>query len=170
MLAPSAQQLAEFGEIVRQFRKLRRYAKALLPEEVAQAEARLDELLQQNRPSTGTDYDLLYNIGIILSHQKTPLTMSELSQTLDVPLSTATRIVDLLVKNNYAQRLNDPEDRRIVRIALTETGLATYQVINEFMQKRLDRVLQHFTVGERDTLLTLLNKLLEVMKEETQPF
>jgi DNA-binding MarR family transcriptional regulator len=170
MSVPSAQQLAEFGEIIRQFRRLRRYAKALLPEEVAQAEARLDELLQQNRPSTGTDFDLLYNIGIILSHQEKPMTMSELSQRLDVPLSTATRIVDLLVKNSYAQRLSDPEDRRVVRITLSETGLAMYQVINEFMQKRIDRVLQHFTVDERDMLIRLLTKLLEVMKEETQSF
>jgi DNA-binding MarR family transcriptional regulator len=168
MSVPSAQQLAEFSEIIRQFRRLRRYARALLPEDVAQAEARFEELLQQNKPGSGTDYDLLYNIGIILSHQDKPMTMSELSQLLDVPLSTATRYVDLLVKNNYAQRLNDPEDRRIVRIALTETGQAMYHVIDEFMQKRVNRVLRHFTSHEQDMMITLLHKLLEVMREEMQ--
>jgi DNA-binding MarR family transcriptional regulator len=170
MSEPSAQQLAEFSEIVRQFRRLRRYAKALLPEDVAQAEARIEELRQQNKAGTSTDFDLLYTIGTLLSHQEKPMSMSELSQLLDVPLSTATRIIDLLVKNNYAQRLSDPDDRRIVRIALTQTGQAMYQVVDEFMQKRIDRVLRHFTVSERDSLITLLRKLLEVMTEEAQGF
>jgi len=54
-----------------------------------------------------------------------------------VPFSTATRMVDWFVDNGYAQRLPDPEDRRVVRVALTDSGRELYQTIERYM-------VQHF--------------------------
>jgi len=92
--------------------------------------------------------------------------MGELSQALDVPLSSATRIVDHLVKHEYAQRLADPDDRRIVRVSLTDTGQRLFRGLDEFIQSRLEQILRHFTPEEQETLLGLLRKLLSALSEE----
>src|SRR5260221_10414759 len=129
---------AEFTEVFRRFLRLQRRLKAVLPRDVVRARARLHRLFPPGRAGDHADYDILYNIGLTLARQPEAMTMGELSQALDVPLSTATRIVDLLVNNNFAQRLPDPEDRRIVRVELTPTGREMYQALDEFIAKRVE--------------------------------
>ena len=157
---------AEFVDIIRRLIHLRRRFKAVLPRDVAQARARFKKLLPEDRSGQDADFDLLHNLGVALSRRKEPMTMGELSQTLDVPLSTATRIVDLLVKNDYARRLPDPGDRRVVRIALTETGQGMYQALDDFMRRRIEQLLRPFSRAECRHLVRLLNKLVAGLEKE----
>ena len=91
--------------------------------------------------------------------------MGELSHALEVPLSTATHIVDWLVKNDYARRLDDPEDRRIVRVTLTEGGQDMYRAINEFITQRIEHFLSQFSPEDRENLLSLLNKVIDTLEK-----
>src|SRR5262249_4598666 len=45
-----------------------------------------------------------------------PVTMSELAERLNVPLSTATRMVERLIAKNLAVRTRIEDDRRVVRV------------------------------------------------------
>jgi len=90
--------------------------------------------------------------------------MGELSHALDFPLSSATRIVDWLVKNDYAMRLDDPEDRRIVRVTLTEAGLEIYRTINEFFLQRIELVLRQFTPQEIEILRSVLSRIVDTLE------
>lgn len=110
--------------------------------------------------------DLFYNFCLALSGSQSSLTMGELSQALQVPLSTATRIVDWLVEGDYAKRLTDPQDRRVVRVTLTDTGREIYRILNEFTTRRAARVLRQFTDEERAQLINLLHRLARIMSEE----
>jgi DNA-binding MarR family transcriptional regulator len=156
----------EFAEVVRGFMRLKRHLKLVVPQDVAEARDRFHKLLPDGPEWSPNDFDLFYNVGALLYHQQEPMTMGELSQALDVPLSTATRIVDHLVKNDYAMRLPDPGDRRIVRVTLAMTGQQMYQVIDGFIQTRLDQILRHFTPEEQESLLGLLHRLLNAIGEE----
>jgi DNA-binding MarR family transcriptional regulator len=91
--------------------------------------------------------------------------MGQLSKELDVPLSTATRIVNGLVDNGLAERTDDPEDRRVVRVILTETGRSLHQIMNEFMRERIDQILGRFTAEEREQFIFLLLKVAKIMDE-----
>ncbi len=156
----------QFTEIVRQFIRLRRLFKAVLSEDAAQMRGRFEKLASQDKPRSTAEYDLLYTIGVILSRWQGAMTRGDLSQALDVPLSSATRIVDVLVENGYARRLPDPHDRRIVRVTLTETGQVLYQALDESIRKRVERLLQRFTPEEQASLTVLLRKLVEALDEE----
>ncbi len=71
--------------------------------------------------------------------------MSELSLELDLPPSSLTGTIDRLVAAGRVQREDDPDDRRIVRVRLTEQG-------------RQERELHHQLRGERVMeLLSALN-------------
>ncbi len=76
--------------------------------------------------------------------------MGELSRDLEVPLSTATRTMDWLVNNGYAQRLPDPKDRRVVRVELTGKGKETFQAISTFMLARVEQAMSLLNDGRAE--------------------
>lgn len=157
---------AQFAEVFRRFMRLQRKLKALLPSDVTQARERLHKLVPHAHGGSHADFDILYNLGLTLARQEDPMTMGELSQALDVPLSTATRFVDLLVKSEFAERLPDPSDRRVVRVGLTPTGLDIYRAMDGFIAARVEQLLKPFTPAERETLIALLTKLVTALELE----
>ena len=50
------------------------------------------------------------------------VTMRELARELDVGESAATAVVDSLVRQGLVARRDDPSDRRVVRLALSDSG------------------------------------------------
>jgi DNA-binding MarR family transcriptional regulator len=107
------------------------------------------------------DFMLLFHVFTILEHRKTPPTMGEMSTELNIPLSSATRNVDWLVSNNIVERIDDPDDRRVVRVRLTETGHQLYQTEMAYRETQIQRLIAHFSSEEQGQLLHLLRKMLE---------
>jgi DNA-binding MarR family transcriptional regulator len=140
-----------------------------LPADLARAKARLRERHSQaDLQSFGEHHIFIfYRIGTLLERHAEPMTMHELGAALCVPLSTATRMVDGLVETGYARRLPDPEDRRIVRVALTDSGKKLFATFNEFFNRRVEEFLRHFTIQERENMIALMQKGVEVLREIT---
>lgn len=159
-------QITEITEILHRLFHLKHRLKVVLPEDLARLRAQLIASHPGGKAGSAADYDLFYSIGMILSRQQEPITMGDLSRALDVPLSSATRIVDWLVKNGYAERQPDPDDRRIVRVALTATGLEMNGAINAFIRDRIERWLRRFTPQEGAVLVPLMRKFVDVLEEE----
>jgi DNA-binding MarR family transcriptional regulator len=133
-----------------------------LPEDLADLRKRLEEL-----PSEGGSkrLGLFYQIGVVFFRQKKSLSMGELSDILGTPLSTTTRMADWLVKSGFVERLSDPDDRRIVRLTLTELGQDQYQRIDEFIKQRIEQTFTSITPDEWGNLAVLLRKLVEALEE-----
>jgi DNA-binding MarR family transcriptional regulator len=153
----------EVTELLHRLVTLRRRFRVGLPENLAALRLRLDKSNLGDKVEGLGDFDLFYFVGIILFGQPDPISMGELSHALGVPLSTATRIVDWLVKNDYAERLPDGEDRRIVRVGLTDAGREMVHTINAFFLERIERFLRQFTIDERQNMLLLLTKLFAAL-------
>ncbi len=137
----------------------------MLPEDVALLKAQLEKLKISDGLKHFPDRDLIYRVGAVLCGQSEPISMGELSKALEVPLSTATRIVDSLVESGFAERVPDPEDRRIVRVGLTKTGQDLYQAVQQFMRQRVEHLLRLFTSEERDQVIYLLRKAVNGLDE-----
>jgi DNA-binding MarR family transcriptional regulator len=105
--------------------------------------------------------DVFLTIGFVFSRQKEPITMGDMSRSLGVPFSTATRTADWLVNNGYVQRLADPNDRRVVRVELTEAGTELYRTINDLWLEGAEQILHNFSQEERKELGRLLGKLVD---------
>jgi len=135
-----------------------------LDKELSHIQERLNGIQPGKEPHTISNHELFYRVSNSI-HRKGNLTMGELSSALSVPLSTATRIVDWLVDNGYAQRLPDPEDRRIVRVALTDIGREMHEIIENYIRQRVQQILSYLTLEERATLLTLVGKVVSTLKE-----
>jgi DNA-binding MarR family transcriptional regulator len=112
------------------------------------------------------NYPLLLRIFTILVHTEIPPTMSELGIELEMPLSSATRVVDWLVRANIIERVGDPDDRRIVRVRLTENGRQIYQAGVDFNKKQVMNLLAIYTPEEQEQLLRLMDKLVHYIPAE----
>ena len=124
----------------------------VLPAELSKIQNHLEGINPESEHHPETNYQLFYRFSSSI-YRKSNLTMGELSSAMSVPLSTATRVVDLLVNRGYAQRLPDPEDRRVVRIALTDSGRELHETINNYIGQRVQQILSHLSIEERITLL-----------------
>src|SRR5215204_6901879 len=65
------------------------------------------------------------------------LPMRRLAETMDVSQASATGIVDRMEQRGLVERLRDDEDRRVVRVGLTELGRTT---IGGFASERRERI------------------------------
>jgi DNA-binding MarR family transcriptional regulator len=163
MTDPSlAAHIDQAAAIVRDLVRLRPRLKLALPPALARAKAQVNTL------DSAGDHHALFQVGVVLSSQQESLSMGELSKALDVPLSTATRIADWWVKNGYAERLPDAQDRRVVRVALTRSGRNLLKAGNKLICQRVEQVLRHFTPEERETLVMLMRKLVASLENEEE--
>ncbi len=160
-------QTEQFADALRRLFRVKQNLIAVLPEDLASIKARLGDVQFESGSKRGSDYSSIYRVGVLLSQQREPVTMSDLCEAFRIPPSTATRIVDWLVENDHAERFSDPEDRRIVRVKLTEAGRELYQAINDFISQRVELILHQFTEKEREELIRLLWKLVEALDRIT---
>ena len=79
------------------------------------------------------------NTLILLEHSG-PLRMGELAASLGSGLSTTTTIVDRLVKKQLVQRDSDPNDRRVVKCELTDTGRMATDLFWDHIKSRAMKV------------------------------
>lgn len=91
-------------------------------------------------------------------------TMGEMSKILSLPFSTMTRMVDAGESIGILQRLPDPADGRVVRVALTDDGRRLHEAMKDMQAQGIKKVLVCLTPEERAILLTLLRKITTSMK------
>ncbi len=125
----------------------------------------LEDILPKDKSQSVTNPISFLQISSALYPEKSP-TMGELSQALSVPLSTATRMVDWWVDRGLAERLSDPDDRRIVRIELTDSGRRVHEVIESQISRSIHEVLKCLTSTEQNIVITLLDKVVSSLGEK----
>ena len=86
-------------------------------------------------------------------------TASELAGALGVRLPTLTQLADGLVAKGWILRHDDPDDRRRVRLTLTDTGTEIYRSARERAEERMDHLLAFMSADERTALIDGLEAL-----------
>jgi len=126
---------------------------ALLPD--------LEKAFRTDKPQEVLHMDIslpeIFVLGQLSSNEKP--TMSELGRSISMDLSTLTRTVDKLVKKEFVARKRDPEDRRMVRVALTAKGRRIISRFEEARKKHIESILRQMTSQERRDLLNIFKTL-----------
>jgi DNA-binding MarR family transcriptional regulator len=87
------------------------------------------------------------------------VTMNDLSVRMKLANSTMTRMVDQLIQKRMITREPDPEDRRIVRVRLTEQGQDVKIQLKKVMQDLFSQILEDIPEGEREQIIHSLETL-----------
>jgi DNA-binding MarR family transcriptional regulator len=134
------------------------------PEHIIQLNKQL-ESSEYGSADRASNYSVLLRVFAMLAHSETPPSMSELGIALNLPFSSTTRVVDWLVRANLLERTGDPDDRRIVRVRLTENGRQIYQTGMEYNKEKIVNYLTIFTPEEQEQILRLMNKLANAVAQ-----
>jgi DNA-binding MarR family transcriptional regulator len=135
-----------------------------LHEDLAKTHNRLENSSIMNETQAVSNFGLFYRVSSIIQPRK-KVTMGELSNTLSVPLSTATRITNWLVDKGYIQRLHDPQDRRVVLVTLTDEGIQLHGIIQQYIDERVKSIFSRLTTEEKTILFALIKKVVSALKE-----
>ena len=90
--------------------------------------------------------------ALVLVRGKGPMRLSDLATELDVDTSTATRLVDRLVRKGLLNRKVEETDRRALRLTLTPAGRGLLRRMTEYRKREIRRVLARLTDEERDSV------------------
>jgi DNA-binding MarR family transcriptional regulator len=133
--------------------------------------ARLVELRPKlsQRFSLALPPELRERIGAVTIHQLEAIrlisehgsvTISELATQLSAQsMSTATQMADRLEKLDLVARVHDTNDRRIVRLNLTEHGQSLVRDFKAARQHTFDDLLAQLTDEELETFIRLLERI-----------
>ena len=88
------------------------------------------------------------------------LAAADLAREYGIDASAVTRLIDRLEKRGLITRLRSEEDRRVVRLALTEEGRTLAAQIPAIFTKVLDKLLSGFTPEEVGFLKSMLRRML----------
>ena len=152
----------QFIGLVQKYISLR--PKLIPPEHVIQFKKKMEAF--RNSGYHSEDHAFVFRILMLLSQNAEPLTMGELSSELNVPMSSATRIVDGLVRAGMAERVNDANDRRVVRVGMSTDGRELYEMGMAYNKERIAKLLKDFTEEEQAQLLKLMTKLFDALLDE----
>ncbi len=152
----------QFMDLIQRYMTLR--PRLIPPKDVLQFKEMMKSF--KNSEYKAGDHEFVFRILMLLSENPDALTMSELSSELNVPMSTATRIVDELVQQGMVERVNDPKDRRVVRVGMSKNGRKLYETGRAYSKQRIANLLKDFSAEEQSQLMILMNKLLDALLNE----
>jgi MarR family transcriptional regulator, organic hydroperoxide resistance regulator len=79
---------------------------------------------------------------LFLLRERQPRTVSDLSEAMGVRPATMTGLTDRVLRHGLIERRADPSDRRVVGIALTESGETTLSEIEQVGRAYLTRIFE----------------------------
>lgn len=128
---------------------------------------RTGEILRQGVTANWSKYGLdLAGSDVILTLRRqghgATLSPSELAKEMMLSTSAMTNRLDRLEKRGLIRRAMDPNDRRGLRIVLSDEGfaLADEMVVTHVATE--EQMLSDLTTTERDQIRSLLNRILEI--------
>jgi DNA-binding MarR family transcriptional regulator len=92
--------------------------------------------------------------------QDSEIRQDELVSKIGVDKAIGTRVIKKLDEAGYIRRRNDPEDRRVSLLSLTDDGAAMKRDIIEVLTSLNASLLKNFTDEERETIHTLLDRMI----------
>ncbi|HCJ57773.1 MAG TPA: TrmB family transcriptional regulator [Clostridiaceae bacterium] len=120
-------------------------------------------------PEEWIELDLKFSkfeiFAMLLLYKSSEVTMTELVEYINVPMSTATGIVDRLVKKGYIARERSEADRRIVVLKLTEEGSNLVKNLKDLICKYLNMILQDLTEEEKQSMAHIAMKIMNKLQK-----
>ena len=89
-----------------------------------------------------------------------PLSLGQLAKMMQVKVATASGVVDRLVVAGLVSREPDPNDRRYLRLGLTEDGRALTYRLHEDSRMRTARLLEVMTTAELEQVFAAMKVMI----------
>lgn len=109
----------------------------------------------------GITYELYYAMTLIDGSRKK--TISNLADTMGIPLHKATRIVQRLHAKHFVERTTSLRDKRVVYVGLTREGKKCLNAIEEFCFDTIMNNMLHVSADEFSMFVQVASKIPEIL-------
>jgi len=92
--------------------------------------------------------------------------MGYLARFMNVSTAAMTGIVERMVKEGYLRRIYDADDRRIIKVKLTERGHIMARKVNQQRRDMIIRIFGKLSCTDRTDYLRVLTQINQVLKGE----
>lgn len=116
------------------------------------------------RPFIGTEITVPQYLALLVIHRNPAITVTELGDQMSVDSSTVTPMVQKLIKMGAVEKVRGIEDERVVRLYLTDGGLALANK-HRGIWRRIEADLG-LTEDELSVLRSVLRKIVD--RDETR--
>ncbi|RJE90247.1 MarR family transcriptional regulator [Paenibacillus sp. 1011MAR3C5] len=112
---------------------------------------------------TGTQMYMLHYI-----RQSGRCRLTELAEKLDVKPSAVTVMIDRLVKSDYVVRTHDTDDRRVILVELTPTGIAILEKAQAMREEIVGAYIEKLNPADVQTTTEVLEKMVLIAQENSK--
>jgi DNA-binding MarR family transcriptional regulator len=110
---------------------------------------------------TRSEYELLVMLVMCLGEDQTALSVTELSNMLQITPAGVTHLINPLEQVGYIKRLQAPNDRRVVLIGLTDKGTQVAEALIGEVQEQLIGLISYLGEEDSKTLILLMTRSIE---------
>lgn len=104
-------------------------------------------------------------LALLLIYRKKSVNMTEVADYIGAPINTATGVISRLEKKHLVQRIRDTEDKRIVKIHLTDEGIHYFEEEKKLILRYFRALMSKLTVEEEHAIYSVMEKFLSLLKE-----
>jgi len=101
--------------------------------------------------------------ALLVLREHPGITMGEICEKLFLACSTATDLIDRMEKSGYLNRKRDPQDRRVIRLSITEKGKQVIAEVIAARRRYVASILKQLTEEETEQLAESLERLHSIM-------
>jgi DNA-binding MarR family transcriptional regulator len=113
-----------------------------------------------------SEYELLLMLRMNLDAEKPAISVSEISNLLQITPAGVTHLINPLEEKGFVQRLADRSDRRIVLVGLTAKGTETADTMLAIIQEQLLGLIKHLGEEDGETFIRLLSQAVEYLSAQ----
>lgn len=123
------------------------------------------KLAQKNITKVVKDITVDQCLVLIILQQNESISQNELANLVFKDSASITRMIELMVKNDYLTRTIHAEDRRKFNLVITEKGLKTIELIEPVIQSNRETALHGLSIKEITLLDQTLHKIISNCKK-----
>jgi DNA-binding MarR family transcriptional regulator len=128
----------------------------LVTDAVFQASRAMVAIAARSLARVDDDVTLVQFRALVVLSDAREANLAQLADALGITASTATRLCDRLVDHGLIRREPLPDDRRRIRLSLTEAGRRVVDRVSRDRRRDLRRILAHMPARDRDRLVPAL--------------
>lgn len=95
-----------------------------------------------------------------------PANMGSLAHAMSVTTAAMTGLVERLVREGYVKRDSEPDDRRVIKIALTAQGESLVRKVNDERHKMAINIFGKISASDRSEYLRILMQIKDVLMQK----
>ena len=92
------------------------------------------------------------------------LTIKDISKIFEIKSSTAIQFVNSLEKHGYIVRMNDPNDKRVTLVTLTDLGREVGEIITQKNNELVQKILETQEKEELEQAFQVIHKMINTIE------